>query len=116
MKARSDNILLFDILECCERITGYIDGISKDQFEQNFLLQDALIRKIEVIGEATKGLSEEVRAVNPDVPWRKMMGIRDRIVHQYFKVDLDVIWQTVTSDIPALKSKITPIYDDLTNE
>lgn len=113
MKARSDNILLYDILECCLRIASYIDGISKDQFEQNFLLQDALIRKIEVIGEAAKGLSEYIRAANPDVPWRKMMGIRDRIVHQYFKVDLDVIWQTVTNDIPALESKITPIYDDL---
>ena len=115
MKGRSDNILLYDILECCQRIASYIDGISKNDFEQNFQLQDALVRKIEVIGEAAKGVSDLLRSENPSIPWQKMMGMRDRIVHQYFRVDLDVVWQTVTNDIPALESKITPIYDDLVN-
>ncbi len=113
MKGRSDNILLYDILECCQRIAGYVDGVTKEQFESNYLLQDGLVRKLEIIGEAAKGLSEDLRDANPDVPWRKMIGIRDRIVHQYFKVDLDIIWETVTSDIPELETLITPIYDKL---
>ena len=105
MKGRSDNILLYDILECRQRIASYIDDVAKADFEMNYLLQDGLVRKLEIIGEATKGLSEDLRDANPDVPWRKMMGIRDRIVHQYFKVDLDIIWQTVTNDIPELEDR-----------
>lgn len=111
MKGRSDNILLFDILECCERIASYIDGVAKGEFEQNYQLQDALIRKLEVIGEATKGLSDQITEANPNIPWSRMAGMRDRMVHQYFRVDLDVVWQTVTADIPALRDQIEPIYD-----
>ena len=61
MGSRSDNILLFDILECCERIESYVQGVSRADLEQNFQLQDALIRKLEVIGEAAKGISGEIR-------------------------------------------------------
>jgi uncharacterized protein with HEPN domain len=110
---RSDSILLYDILECCERIAVYIKGVSRSAFEENYQLQDALIRKLEVIGEATKGLSSEIIEANPKVPWTKMAGMRDRMVHQYFRVDVDVVWQTVTKDIPKLRSKIQPIYDKL---
>ncbi len=113
MKSRSDNILLFDILECCERIASYINGVTKDDFEQNYQLQDALIRKLEVIGEATKGLSDSVTSANQSIPWSRMAGMRDRMVHQYFRVDLDVVWETVTTDIPALRRQIEPIYDAL---
>jgi uncharacterized protein with HEPN domain len=113
MKSRSDNILLFDILECCERISSYIQGVSKSDFEQNYQLQDALIRKLEVIGEATKGLTTEITTGSPKIPWSKMAGMRDRMVHQYFRVDLDVVWQTVTADIPMLKGQIEPLYDAL---
>ena len=116
MKGRSDNILLYDILESCQRIASYIDGVTKEQFESNYLLQDGLVRKLEIMGEATKGLSEDLRDANPYVPWRKMMGIRDRIVHQYFRVDLDIIWQTVTNDIPELERLITPIYDNVASD
>ena len=113
MKSRSDNILLFDILECCERIANYIEGVTKENFEQNYQLQDALIRNLEVIGEATKGLTDQVTDAEPSIPWSKMAGMRDRMVHQYFRVDLDVVWQTVTTDIPALRKQIEPIYDAL---
>ena len=110
MKGRSDNILLFDILECCDRIASYIIGVSREAFDDNLQLQDALIRKLEVIGEATKGLSAEVTDANPEIPWNKMAGMRDRMVHQYFRVDLDVVWQTVTSDIPKLQLQIKSLY------
>lgn len=113
MKSRGDNILLFDILECCGRIASYIAGVSKDAFENNYQLQDALIRKLEVIGEASKGLSSEVTKANPKVPWSKMAGMRDRMIHQYFRIDLDVVWKTVNDDIPRLKEQIEPIFDAL---
>ena len=113
MTSRSDNSLLFDILECCERIASYIAGVTKDAFEGNYQLQDALIRKLEVIGEATKGLSQEIIDANPNIPWSRMAGMRNRMVHQYFRVDLDVVWQTVTNDIPQLRFQIEPIYEKL---
>ena len=68
MKSRSDNILLFDILECCERIASYINGVNKEAFESNFQLEDALIRKLEVIGEAAKDLSSEITERNTAIP------------------------------------------------
>ena len=111
MKRRSDNILLYDILECCDRIASYIEGVTRVTFEENYQLQDALIRKLEVIGEAAKGLSSEITANDPEVPWSKMAGMRDRMVHQYFRVDLDVVWKTVTVDIPLLRSQIGSIYE-----
>ena len=111
MKSRSDKILLFDIVECCERIANYIAGVSREAFDENHLLQDALIRKLEVIGEATKGLSAGVTDANPEIPWRQIAGMRDRMVHQYFRVDLDIVWQTVTSEIPKLHLQIGPLYE-----
>ncbi|MEO6052270.1 MAG: HepT-like ribonuclease domain-containing protein [Pyrinomonadaceae bacterium] len=74
MKGRSDNILFYDILECCQRIAGYIDGVRKEEFESTYLLQDGMVRKLEIIGEAAKGLSENLRDANPNVPWRKTMA------------------------------------------
>jgi uncharacterized protein with HEPN domain len=72
-------------------------------------LQDALIRKLEVIGEATKGLTADVTEANPEIPWSKMAGMRDRMVHQYFRVDLNVVWATVTTEIPNLQKQIQPL-------
>ncbi|MBV9241582.1 MAG: DUF86 domain-containing protein [Acidobacteria bacterium] len=113
MGSRSDNILLFDILECCERIESYVQGVSRADLEQNFQLQDALIRKLEVIGEAAKGISGEIRGDHPEVPWSDMARMRDRMVHQYFRVDLDVVWETIQTDIPLLRSQVQPIYGSL---
>jgi uncharacterized protein with HEPN domain len=116
MKRRSDQILLYDILECCDRIASYIDGVNKDAFEQNFQLQDALVRKLEIIGEATKGLTPEVTDSDQTIPWIQMAGMRDRVVHEYFRVDLDVVWQTVTVDIPKLRPSIAHLYDQLPSD
>lgn len=110
MKGRSDKILLFDIAECCQRIAEYIGGVRKKDFEANYQLQDALVRKLEVIGEAAKGLSDDVRDSNQHVPWQQLMGMRDRMVHQYFRVDLDIVWKTAKKDIPVLERQVTLIY------
>jgi uncharacterized protein with HEPN domain len=84
MKGRSDEILLFDMIECCQRIAEYIDGVRKKAFEADYQLQDALVRKLEVIGEAAKGLSDELRANNPRVPWQQLMGMRDPLYTSTF--------------------------------
>ena len=114
MKGRSDKIHSLTSLSAVSASRDtYIDGVRKKDFEADHQLQDALVRKLEVIGEAAKGLSEKLRIHNAQIPWQKLMGMRDRIVHQYFRVDLDIVWTTVKKDIPVLERNITPIYQKI---
>jgi len=113
MKGRRDKVLLFDMIECCVRIAEYTHGVRKKDFEADHQLQDALVRNLEVIGEAARGLSEDLRNNTPHVPWQQLMRMRDRIMHQYFRVDLNIVWKTVKKDIPVLESQVTPIYKNI---
>jgi len=76
------------------------------------MLQDAVIREIEIIGEATKNLSLEFRERYPDIPWRSITGMRDKVIHEYFGVDIDAVWDTATRDIPLLKEKLLKIQKE----
>ena len=109
MKDRNERLFLADIQECCRKIERYIAGFSKKDFLANEILQDALVRNIEIIGEASKNLSGKTRAENAAVPWREVIRMRDKIVHHYFRLNLDIVWRTVTEDIPDLKIKIDKI-------
>lgn len=111
MKARNDQLYLYDIAECCRKIEKYLDGVSKKDFLQNEMLQDALIRNIEIIGEASKNLSEEIRETNSHIYWRDIMRMRDKIVHHYFRINLEIVWQTATRDIPKLKPEIEKMLE-----
>jgi uncharacterized protein with HEPN domain len=111
MKTRHDKLYVFDIKTCCENIENYIANVSEGEFLQNKMLQDALVRNIEIIGEASKNLSIELREQNSQVAWREIMRMRDKIVHHYFRLNLDVIWQTVSQDIPTLKVQIEKILE-----
>lgn len=113
MKARNDKLYLYDILESCEKIETYVSGVTEAEFANNKMLQDALVRNIEIIGEASKNLSEELRGANPQIAWREIMRMRDKIVHHYFRVNLDVVWQTSTEDISELKNSISELYVSL---
>jgi uncharacterized protein with HEPN domain len=109
MKTRNDKLYIYDIAECCKRIEQYISEINEDEFQENYLVQDAVVRNIEIIGEAAKNLSEDIRKNNPQVEWRDIMRMRDKIAHQYFRVDLETVWRTAAEDIPKLKPEIQKI-------
>lgn len=109
MKTRGDELFLFDIAASCRKIVDYLDEVTKDKFEQNSLLQDAVVRNIEIIGEASKSLSSDLRAQNPHIEWKNIMRMRDKIVHHYFKLDLEVVWHTATVDIPTLRIQIDEV-------
>lgn len=113
MKTRNESLYLYDILECCDTIASYIVDVSEIEFQNNKMMQDALVRNIEVIGEASKNLSKELRNNNPEVSWSQIMRMRDKIVHHYFRINLDFIWRTAKEDIPVLRSQILKIYSDL---
>ncbi len=112
MKSRHDRLYLYDILECCERVAEYVGGVSEADYHANTMLQDALVRNIEVVGEAVKNLSPELKETNADVAWSQIARMRDKIAHHYFRINLDVVWQTATDDLPKLKPRIAEIYEN----
>ena len=100
---------LRDIREAVRRIRMYTDAMTYDHFLADIKTQDAVTRNLEIIGEATKSMSTGLCGKYPDMPWKGMAGIRDRLIHHYFGVNLDIVWDIVTVELPALESQIEAI-------
>lgn len=113
---RDELVFLEDILDCIERIEQYTERLTEKEFEDNTEKQDAVIRRIEIIGEAVKNLSQKTRDRYANIPWREIAGMRDVVIHQYFGVTIGLVWRVATIDIPNLKEKIEIIINDLTEE
>ena len=103
---KNDDVYLEHILESIRKIEDFVNGITKFEFAQSVLIQDAVIRNIEIIGEATKKISKQFTQSHPEIPWQDMAGMRDKLIHDYLDVDLEVVWKTVESDLPLLKELI----------
>jgi uncharacterized protein with HEPN domain len=109
MSQRPDELCLMDIQHAIERATRYTAGMSLAQFMLDDKTQDSVIRNLEIIGEATKLLTPELRTQHPHIPWRAMAGMRDRLIHDYFGVNLDIVWQVVTKELPTVYTQIQAI-------
>jgi len=112
MSERTDADYLSDIREAIRRITAYVAGLTYDAFLADAKTQDAVIRNLEIIGEATKNLSEELRSKHPGIPWKGMAGVRDRLIHHYFGVNLDVVWQVAVAELPEVASQLGRLLGD----
>jgi len=110
-----DEIYLQDIYERICRIETYTEG-GKTEFIQSLLIQDGVIRSFEVIGEAVKRLSPELRQSYPDIPWRRMAGVRDVLIHDYAGINLEEVWNVVEQNLPSLKLKILEILSAINRD
>ena len=97
------------ILLCISKIQEYTKNIEQTEFNKNELIQDAVIRNIEIIGEATKKISDNLKSQYREIPWKEMSGMRDKLIHDYLGVDAKVVWKTIKEDIPALKRLLKEI-------
>lgn len=113
MSKRTDRAFLSDIVEAIRRIQTYTKGMDFNAFLSDTKTQDAVARNIEIIGEATKRLSEELRAKYPAVPWKNMAGVRDRLIHHYFGISLDVVWEIISVELGEVARQVTSIMQDL---
>jgi len=112
MKQNRDAVYLGDILDAIHRIETYTAGVKKKEFIEHHMMQDAVMRQIEIIGEASNSVSEEFQEKHPELPWFQMRGIRNKIVHDYRGINLQVIWDTVKNDLPALKKQVEGILGE----
>ena len=105
------NWLLFieDILESNKKIQNYLKELTIEEFKKDDKTIDAIVRNLEIIGEATKNIPEEIKNKHPDIYWKGMTGLRNRIIHAYFDVDLDIIWKIIKDELPILDEKIKKI-------
>lgn len=111
MSKRKPDVYLQDILESIEHIQRFLLDVSEDEFYDNVEKQDAVLRRLEIIGEAVKHLPEEMRVNHPNIPWRQIAGMRDIIIHEYFGVTLEMIWIVASDDIPDLKDTVESILN-----
>ena len=109
---RDDVVYLRHILECIRRIEENTD-VGTDQFMASYTLQDAVLRNLQTMAESTQRLSESLKTQYPDVEWRRVSAFRNVLVHNYLGIDMDRIWDVVESDVPALKSAVTKMLNEL---
>ncbi len=113
MSKKTDKEFLLDIQEAIRRIEIYIKGLNYQDFLQKIETQDAVLRNLEIIGEAVKNISLDLKKKYKNIQWKEIAGMRDKIIHFYFGVNLDIVWQTIKDKLPELKEKIENILKEI---
>lgn len=106
MSQRRVRLFIEDMLEAISKVEQFTQGCHEEGFERNALVSSAVIRQLEVLGEAAANVPETVRADYPDIPWRRIVGLRNMLIHVYFQVDLSIIWQIITVNLPETKEQL----------
>jgi Uncharacterized conserved protein len=110
---RKIKLYIGDILENIMLMEKIINGLDYEAFIANKEKNYAVVRCLEIVGEAVKNIPEQIRLQYPEVPWRKMSGMRDKVIHFYVGVDYKIVWQVATKDLPALKSNLNQIFNKI---
>jgi uncharacterized protein with HEPN domain len=110
--ARDELVYLRHILDAINTVEEYLQDVSESQFNGTRLLQDGVIRQIEIVGEAARHISKDIRRTYSEVPWQDVTGMRDKLIHDYFGVDIEKVWLTTQEDLPVLKRQVIGILKD----
>lgn len=113
MKKRDYGDFVQDILDSINDVENFIDGMEFEDFINDKKTIYSVVRAIEIIGEAAKNVPEQIRTKYPDVPWKHMAGMRDKLIHEYFGVDLEILWKTAKDDLPRLKTPVSKVFEDM---
>lgn len=109
---RDYRAFLDDIIEAISKIEKYTEGLTFDEFKSNEMVADATIRNLEIMGEAVKNIPEEIKTKYKDIEWKKIAGLRDIVIHRYFGIVLEMIWDIIKNKLPVLKNKISVILQE----
>jgi uncharacterized protein with HEPN domain len=109
MSKRDAALYLEDISESIKRIENYVTGLTFEEFARDKKTIDAVVRNLSVIGEAVKSIPEEIKSKHSDIPWNEIIGMRNKVMHEYFSVAEDILWETIRKNLPSLKEKINQI-------
>lgn len=109
---KDDRVYLAHVRDAINRILDYT-AAGKGEFLDDAKTQDAVVRNLEILGEAAKNVSGELRQTHENVPWRRLAGMRDKLIHEYFGVNLDIVWQVVERELPTLKEQVDQILKQL---
>jgi uncharacterized protein with HEPN domain len=104
-----DDAFLLDMLLAARRVLKYAQGLDFQRFENDEVLQDAIMRRIQIIGEAARKISQEFKEEHPEIPWFEIIGMRHRLIHEYFKVIAEKVWEVIVKDIPSLIALLEPL-------
>ena len=110
--SRNYNLYLQDIVEAADRIASYVEGMTRSAFEADQMRIDAVIRNLQIIGEAVKKIPDSIREKYPNIPWHNIAGLRNRVIHVYFNVDMDVVWDALQAKLPPLKTQMQQILKE----
>lgn len=110
---KSDTVYIEHILDAIRKIESFTKGITYQKFKNNELVTDAVLRNLEIIGEAVKNISQKTRDAHPLVEWRKIAGLRDILIHAYPNVNLSVVWDIVTTNLEKLKEDLKKVYEKM---
>lgn len=113
MRRKNHKLFIEDILGAVDKIERYIEDLSYEKFLKNDMVVDAVVRNLEVIGEAAKNIPEDTKKQYPDIPWKRIIGLRNIAVHEYFGIDLSIVWEIITSNLPETKPKILTMLKNL---
>ncbi|NGX26139.1 MAG: hypothetical protein K940chlam6_00050 [Chlamydiae bacterium] len=115
MSSREWKFRIQDILRSIEKIESYLDGMTLTHFKKNDLVKDAVVRNLEIIGEASKNVPLTIRRTHSDIPWTQMNGMRNILIHEYFGVDAKIVWHTAKKYLPELQKQLIALLKDKKN-
>lgn len=113
MSERIPSIIIKDLLRCIEHVQSYTINLDLDAFSSNYMVVEACLYNIQVIGEAVSHLPEDIKLNESAIPWNLIKGMRNRLIHQYFGTDLPIVWNVINKELPSLKTEFERIYTDL---